>query len=34
MVDGEDLFDFSRTTALADRLVELAQANHARLVGR
>ena len=34
MVDGEDLFDFSRTTALADRLVELAKANHARLVGR
>jgi type I restriction enzyme, R subunit len=33
MIDGEDVFDFSRTTALADRLVELAKANHARLVG-
>jgi len=33
MVDGDDLFDFARTTALADRLVELAKANHARLVG-
>jgi type I restriction enzyme R subunit len=33
MVNGDDLFDFARTTALADRLVELAKANHARLVG-
>jgi len=33
MIDGDDLFDFTRTTALADRLVELAKANHARLVG-
>ena len=32
MVDGEDLFDFERTTPVADRLVELAKANHARLV--
>jgi type I restriction enzyme, R subunit len=32
MIDGEDLFDFSRTTPVADRLVELAKANHARLV--
>jgi type I restriction enzyme, R subunit len=32
MVDGEDLFDFTRTTPVADRLVELAKANHARLV--
>jgi type I restriction enzyme R subunit len=31
MIDGEDLFDFSRTTPVADRLVELAKANHARL---
>jgi type I restriction enzyme R subunit len=31
MVDGEDLFDFTRTTPVADRLVELAKANHARL---
>jgi type I restriction enzyme R subunit len=33
MVDGDDLFDFARTAALADRLVELAKANHSRLVG-
>jgi type I restriction enzyme R subunit len=32
MIDGEDLFDFTRTTPVADRLVELAKANHARLV--
>jgi hypothetical protein len=32
MIDGEDLFDFTRTTRVADRLVELAKANHARLV--
>jgi type I restriction enzyme R subunit len=31
MIDGEDLFDFGRTTPVADRLVELAKANHARL---
>ena len=31
MIDGEDLFDFTRTTPVADRLVELAKANHARL---
>jgi type I restriction enzyme, R subunit len=31
MIDGEDLFDFARTTPVADRLVELAKANHARL---
>ncbi len=31
MIDGEDLFDFERTAALADRLVELARANHATL---
>jgi type I restriction enzyme R subunit len=31
MIDGEDLFDFSRTAPVADRLVELAEANHARL---
>jgi type I restriction enzyme R subunit len=34
MIDGEDLFDFTRTNPLADRLVELAKANHARLVAR
>jgi type I restriction enzyme R subunit len=32
MIDGEDLFAFTRTTPVADRLVELAKANHARLV--
>ena len=32
MIDGEDLFDFTRTTPVADRLVELAKANHVRLV--
>jgi type I restriction enzyme, R subunit len=32
MIDGEDLFDFIRTAPVADRLVELAKANHARLV--
>lgn len=32
MLDGEDLFDFTRTAPVADRLVELARANHARLV--
>jgi type I restriction enzyme, R subunit len=32
MIDGADLFDFERTTPVADRLVELATANHARLV--
>ena len=31
MIDGEDLFDFSRIDPVADRLVELAKANHARL---
>jgi type I restriction enzyme, R subunit len=31
MIDGQDLFDFDRTTPVADRVVELAQANHARL---
>jgi len=31
MVDGADLFDFARTSPVADRLVELARANHARL---
>ncbi len=31
MIDGVDLFDFTRTTPVADRLVELAKANHARL---
>jgi type I restriction enzyme, R subunit len=31
IVDGEDLFDFTRTTPVADRLVELAKANHAQL---
>ena len=31
MIDGQDLFDFARTTPVADRLVELAKANHARL---
>jgi type I restriction enzyme, R subunit len=31
MIDGEDLFDFTRTTPIADRLIELAKANHARL---
>jgi type I restriction enzyme R subunit len=31
MIDGEDLFDFTRTTPVADRLVEMAKANHARL---
>ena len=31
MIDGEDMFDFTRTTPVADRLVELAKANHARL---
>jgi len=31
MLDGEDLFDFGRTTPVSDRLVELAKANHARL---
>jgi type I restriction enzyme, R subunit len=32
MIDGEDLFEFPRATPVADRLVELAKANHARLV--
>jgi type I restriction enzyme, R subunit len=32
IIDGEDLFDFERTTPVADRLVELAKANHAHLV--
>ena len=32
MIDGADLFDFTRTTPVASRLVELAKANHARLV--
>ena len=32
MIDGTDLFDFTRTTPVAGRLVELAKANHARLV--
>jgi type I restriction enzyme, R subunit len=32
LFDGEDLFDFARTTPVADLLVELAKANHARLV--
>jgi len=32
MIDGADLFDFDRTTPVADRVVELAKANHARLV--
>jgi type I restriction enzyme, R subunit len=31
MIDGSDLFDFARATPVADRLVELAKANHARL---
>jgi type I restriction enzyme R subunit len=31
MIDGEDLFDFARTAPVADRLAELAKANHARL---
>ena len=31
MIDGEDLFDFTRINPVADRLVELAKANHARL---
>jgi type I restriction enzyme R subunit len=31
MIDGQDLFDFSRIDPVADRLVELAKANHARL---
>lgn len=31
-VDGEDLFDYERLEPLADRIVELASANHARLV--
>jgi type I restriction enzyme, R subunit len=33
MVDGSDLFDFTKTTPVADRLVELAKANHPRLAG-
>jgi type I restriction enzyme R subunit len=32
MIDGEDLFDWDRTEAIADRLVELARANHAKLL--
>jgi type I restriction enzyme R subunit len=32
MIDGADLFDFTRTSPVAGRLVELAKANHARLV--
>jgi PIN domain nuclease of toxin-antitoxin system len=32
MIDGADLFDFTRTSPVASRLVELAKANHARLV--
>ena len=31
MIDGEDLFDFGRINPVANRLVELAKANHARL---
>jgi type I restriction enzyme R subunit len=31
MIDGDDLFDFGRIDPVADRLVELAKANHARL---
>jgi hypothetical protein len=30
-IHGYDLFDFTRTTPAADRLVELAKANHAHL---
>jgi type I restriction enzyme R subunit len=30
-IDGSDLFDFARAIPVADRLVELAKANHARL---
>ena len=32
MIDGADLFDFARTSPVASRLMELAKANHARLV--
>jgi type I restriction enzyme, R subunit len=32
LIDGEDLFDFTRITPVADLVVELAKANHARLV--
>jgi type I restriction enzyme R subunit len=32
MIDGADLFDFTRTSPVASRLMELAKANHARLV--
>lgn len=32
MIDGADLFDFTHTTPVASRLVDLAKANHARLV--
>ncbi|HEX5495795.1 MAG TPA: hypothetical protein VFX70_14585 [Mycobacteriales bacterium] len=31
-IDGEDLFDYERLEPLADRIVDLARANHARLV--
>ena len=34
LIDGEDLFDFTRITPVADLVVELAKANHARLVAR
>ncbi|MGH3218320.1 MAG: type I restriction endonuclease subunit R [Streptosporangiaceae bacterium] len=32
MIDGADLFDFTRTNPVASRLVELAKVNHARLM--
>jgi type I restriction enzyme R subunit len=31
MIDGQDVFDFGRIDPAADRIVELAKANHARL---
>ena len=32
-VDGHDLFKLDRLSELADRVVELAKANHSKLVG-
>ena len=32
-VDGYDLFKLDRLSEVADRVVELAKANHSRLVG-
>ena len=32
-IDGHDLFNLARLSEIADRVVDLARANHVRLVG-